>query len=180
MPTHRARAKQWLEAALIGNVTALHALLDEGNDIHVAGADGRTALMQAAGGHHHRAIALLLTRGARADARANNGHTALRYAVAPDYANLFRRNASSALAETLTLLLQHNAPIEAFDLMLVATYHEPDTATLFRARLFARPDQSAKLLREAKNLIDGEHEYQRNEIVARLTAMEALTRRADD
>lgn len=69
-------------AAYKGNAEAVRALLDAGARIEARSADGRTALIYAAGWADVATVNLLLEAGARADARADAGMTALMFAAA--------------------------------------------------------------------------------------------------
>ncbi len=68
-------------AAMVGDVPAATALIDQGADVNAANQTGKTALMMAAETGDVATIALLLGRGAEVNARTVAGCTALTFAA---------------------------------------------------------------------------------------------------
>jgi ankyrin repeat protein len=69
--------KQLIEAANLGNVAAVRALLERGANVNAQTADGWTALMIAAQNGHVEVVKALLDSGANVDAQNVDGWTAL-------------------------------------------------------------------------------------------------------
>jgi ankyrin repeat protein len=86
-----------MRAALIGDATAVRALLDRGARADERDAMGRTPLMEAAFADHSDTVAVLLAHGADPNATDNTGWTALMEA------------ASKGHTETVKTLLFHGA-----------------------------------------------------------------------
>jgi hypothetical protein len=71
-----------IEAAQVGDVTVMHAMIDSGMDVNGTDDGGRTPLMHAAGGGHLDAVFVLLNEGADASLRDNARRSARDYALA--------------------------------------------------------------------------------------------------
>lgn len=90
-----------IEAALLGNISALETLIEAGNSLDADQMDA--ALWWAAGRGQNRSAAVLLDGGANVDARGAQRKTALMNA------------AMWGRVETVDLLLQHGATVDAVD-----------------------------------------------------------------
>ena len=79
-----------MSAALIGETSALIALLEKGADANGSDRYGRTPLMEAAFGGHTGAVEALITGGADVNAKDGDGWTALMEAASKGHAETVR------------------------------------------------------------------------------------------
>lgn len=124
MAKNKSKTDQWLKAALEGNLAGVAQHITSGINIETVGQDGRTALMNAAGGHHAEVVRSLLSAKAKTEIKSNNGRDALMYLLAPDWAGLFKHNASSDLVVTLKALLAAGAQISKDHLVTAILTHD--------------------------------------------------------
>ncbi|MDH7598335.1 MAG: ankyrin repeat domain-containing protein [Sedimentisphaerales bacterium] len=88
-------------AAEAGDIEAISAMLDQGNDVNLRDNRGYTPVIAAAAGGHAKAVGLLLQRGADLNAVDNAGNTALHVGAAYGQVDVCR------------LLLQNGARVDA-------------------------------------------------------------------
>jgi hypothetical protein len=103
-------SERLIGACLRGEEAEAKRLLDEGCSASAARESGYTALMAAAFSQSHPVIALLLARGADVKARADDGKTALHYAVRTP-----RLPKPEVQAECLRALIAAGADVNAID-----------------------------------------------------------------
>ncbi len=68
-------------AVEVNDVATVQSLVDRGMDVNSTNAQGRTILMQAAGGGHADMVKMLLAKRARPNLRAPTGETAIMFAA---------------------------------------------------------------------------------------------------
>jgi hypothetical protein len=93
--------QQLIEAAKVGDLAQVKALLDGGADVTAKNDGGTTALMAASGGGHVEVVQLLLDRNVDVDAKDHVGETPLMYA------------ASKGSFEVVKLLVENGADLTA-------------------------------------------------------------------
>ena len=119
MANNKRKTDQWLNAALTGDAATIDACLDGKINVDVAGQDGRTALMNAAGSGHSEMVRKLIAAKAKVNAKSNSGKDALIYAVAPDWAGLFKGRAGSDGEGVVKALLAGGAQVSIDHLVTV-------------------------------------------------------------
>jgi hypothetical protein len=122
-----------MEAAGLGNVAAIQAELQRGENVNTADETGWTALMIAAAMGRWQSVLALLDAGALVDQRDLHGDTALLGAAAVRFGNL------PAAAETIRTLLTRGASVEAAN-------DRGETALMWAARA-GNPASIQELLR---------------------------------
>ena len=155
MARNKAKSDQLLKAALIGDPVSVSDCLASGINVESVGQDGRTSLMNAAGGCHTEVVRKLLAAKANVNAKSNNGNDALFYLLAPDWAGLFQHSKTSHCLDTLKALLTGGAQVTKDHLLIAILSHDTDlVATLVRSGRGAasNPTSIHGAIAEAKSL----------------------------
>jgi uncharacterized protein len=83
-------AKEFIDAAALGDAIALQAILAKGVNVNAKDDKGRTALMFAAANGRHDVVRALIENGAKLDVKNKLGETALMYAASCGHFNVVR------------------------------------------------------------------------------------------